>query len=105
MENEEIILEENNNILIENISINIDIEKYFSYASYHTDARLKIETYTKNTSYSFIHSLNMSSQQDIFGYNVQYANDIVFTEMRTIGYYILHMINHNFQLQFNKQDI
>ena len=40
----------------------------------------------------------MSSQQDIFGYNVQYANDIVFTEMRTIGYYILHMINHNFKM-------
>ena len=61
MENEEIILEENNNILIENISINIDVEKYFSYASYHTDARLKIETYTKNTSYSFIHSLNIKN--------------------------------------------
>ena len=40
----------------------------------------------------------MSRQQDIFDYNVQYTNDIVFTEMRTIGYYILHMINNNFKM-------
>ena len=40
----------------------------------------------------------MSKQQDIFDYNVQYANDIVFNEMRTVGYYLLHMINHNFKM-------
>ena len=64
MENEELLQEENTNIINNNIDINIDIEKNFSYASYHTDARLKIETYTKNTSYSFIHSINIKNNTE-----------------------------------------
>lgn len=40
----------------------------------------------------------MSKQEDIFDYNIQYTNDIVFTEMRTIGYYIIHMLTHNFKI-------
>ena len=64
MENEEILVDENVNIIKNNIDINIDMEKNFSYASYHTDSRLKIETYTKNTSYSFIHSINIKNNDE-----------------------------------------
>ncbi len=64
MENEEIIKEENE-IIIPNISINLEIEKEFSYVLYHTDARLKIETYTKLTSYSFIRALSIKNNTDL----------------------------------------
>ena len=40
----------------------------------------------------------MNKQQDIFEYNVQYTNDIVFNEMRTVGYYVIHTLTHNFRL-------
>jgi len=35
---------------------------------------------------------------DIFEYNIQYANDIVFTEMRTVGHYLIHMLSYNFKM-------
>lgn len=44
------------------------------------------------------------SKQDIFEYNVQYTNDITYNEMRTIGYYILHMLTHNFKIFKNLYD-
>ncbi|MBR3618095.1 MAG: DUF4011 domain-containing protein, partial [Acholeplasmatales bacterium] len=46
------------------ISISIDMEKSFSYAYYHTDARLKIDNYSKNTSYSFIRSITIKNDYD-----------------------------------------
>ena len=63
---EGLLKEENINVINNNnIDINIEMEKEFSYASYHTDSRLKIETYTKNTSYSFIHSINIKNNTEI----------------------------------------
>ena len=37
------------------------------------------------------------SNKDIFEYSVQYDNDPAFTEMKSIGYYILRMITFNFK--------
>lgn len=36
------------------------------------------------------------AKNDIFEYNIQYQNDITFTEMRSVGYYILRMLTFNF---------
>ncbi len=58
-------VEENNEIVeINDISIDVSVEKNFSYANYHTDSRLKVETYTKNTSYSFIHSISITNNTE-----------------------------------------
>ena len=65
MENNQIIEDTNNEIIeTKEIDINVSIEKNFSYAHYHTDSRLKVETYTKNTSYSFIHSISITNNTD-----------------------------------------
>ena len=41
------------------------------------------------------------TNKDIFEYNVQYDNDITFTEMRSIGYHLLRMITFNFEIVKN----
>ena len=55
-------MEIKNDLLNENIIITADVEKAFSYAVYHTDARLKVENYARDTMFSFIHFILFSNQ-------------------------------------------
>ena len=54
-------MEIKNDLLNENIIITADVEKAFSYAVYHTDARLKVENYARDTMFSFIHFINVEN--------------------------------------------